>query len=385
MLFQPPAMTPEDTAVANLIHDLWARLRHQVREPRRWTGLLRRVALARAIRGSNSIEGFVVSLDDAFAALDEEDPMTATEAAWAAVTGYRDAMTYVLQLADDEDFAYSEDLLRSLHFMMQSYDLSKRPGRYRKGDIYVVDEDRDEVVYEGPDPELVPGLMTELVEAVALPDGDSILVSAAMAHLNLVMIHPFKDGNGRMARCLQALVLARAGVVAAPEFCSIEEYLGRNEEAYYAILAEVGQGGWHPERDAAPWIRFCLVAHYRQALTVLRRTKAAERLWRVAEREVTAHRLPERMTGPLFFALSGRRLRNATYRQVEDVSPNVASRDLTELTRVGALEAFGEKRGRYYLPVERLKEESVAIRGKVRSEYPVDADPYDLAGGAAGA
>jgi Fic family protein len=377
VLYEPPARTADDDAVLALIEDLWRRLRHQVREPRRWTGLLRRVALARAIRGSNSIEGFLVSLDDAFAALDDEPPLTASEAAWAAVTGYRDAMTYVLQLADDEDFEYSEDLLRSLHFMMQSYDLTKRPGRYRKADIFVVDEDRDEVVYEGPDADQVPKLMGELVTGLDRPDASPALVRAAMAHLNLVMIHPFKDGNGRMARCLQALVLAREGVV-APEFCSIEEYLGRNEEAYYAILRDVGRGAWHPEHDAAPWLRFCLVAHYRQALTVLRRTKSAERLWHVAEREVTRHKLPDRMTGPLYFALSGRQLRNATYRQVEEVSPNVASRDLGELVRVGLLEAFGEKRGRYYLPVTRLKEVSVGIRRKVRSEHPVDADPYDL-------
>lgn len=377
MLYALPSLSAEDEAVLDLIQDLWRRLRHEVRQPRRWAGLLRRVALARAIRGSNSIEGFVVSLDDAFAALDDEEPLTASEAAWAAVTGYRDAMTYVLQLADDEDFEYSEDLLRSLHFMMQSYDLTKRPGRYRKADIYVVDEDRDEVVYEGPDAKVVPDLMAELVASLESRGTAPALVRAAMAHLNLVMVHPFKDGNGRMARCLQALVLAREGVV-APEFCSIEEYLGHNEEAYYDILRAVGKGAWHPEHDAGPWVRFCLIAHYRQALTVLRRAKSAERLWVLAEDEVATSGLNDRVVGPLYFALSGRQLRNATYRQVENVSPNLASRDLADLVRAGLLEAFGEKRGRYYVPVKRLKEASVEIRGGVRSEHPVDADPYDL-------
>jgi Fic family protein len=377
VLYDLPPLSVEDEAVLGLIEDLWRRLRHEVREPRRWTGLLRRVALARAIRGSNSIEGFEVSLDDAFAALDDEEPLTATEAAWAAVTGYRDAMTYVLQLADDEDFEYSEDLLRSLHFMMQSYDLTKRPGRYRKADIYVVDEDRDEVVYEGPDAGTVPDLMAALVASLASRGTAPALVRAAMAHLNLAMVHPFKDGNGRMARCLQALVLAREGVI-APEFCSIEEYLGRNEEAYYEILREVGQGAWRPEGDASAWVRFCLVAHYRQALTVLRRAKSAERLWLLAEEEVDAIGLNDRVVAPLYFALSGRQLRNATYRQVENVTPNLASRDLAELVRTGLLAAFGEKRGRYYLPVTRLKEASVRIRRSVRLEHPVDADPYDL-------
>jgi Fic family protein len=260
--------------------------------------------------------------------------------------------------------------------MMQSYDLSKRPGRYRKGDVYVVDEEHDEVVYEGPDADSVPRLMDEYVASLRAGDATP-LVRAAMAHLNLVMIHPFKDGNGRMARCVQALVLAREGVL-VPEFCSIEEYLGRNEAAYYDVLHEVGRGSWQPANDARPWVRFCLVAHYRQALTVLRRSKEAERLWLVAEREVAAHGLPERMVDPLFFALSGRRLRNATYRQVQDVSPNLASRDLTELVRAGLLDATGEKRGRYYEPVERLKRASVGIRREVRKDHPVDADPYDL-------
>ena len=74
------------------------------------------------------------------------------------------------------------------------------------------------------------------------------MVRAAMAHLNLVMIHPFRDGNGRMARCLQTYVLACEQIV-SPVFSSIEEYLGRNTPAYYNILDEVGGGSWR--RSAA--------------------------------------------------------------------------------------------------------------------------------------
>ena len=93
-----------------------------------------------------------------------------------------------------------------------------------------------------------------------------------MAHLNLVMIHPFKDGNGRMARALQTLVLAREAIL-APEFSSIEEYLGRNTPAYFDVLGQVGGGKWQPERDARPWVRFVLTAHYRQALILERRPR----------------------------------------------------------------------------------------------------------------
>ncbi|GAB2822248.1 hypothetical protein GCM10027022_10850 [Alpinimonas psychrophila] len=66
-------------------------------------------------------------------------------------------------------------------------------------------------------------------------------VPALMAHLNLVMIHPFRDGNGRMARCLQSLILAAEGVL-SPVFMSVEEYLGNNTQDYYRMLAEVCGG-----------------------------------------------------------------------------------------------------------------------------------------------
>ena len=99
-----------------------------------------------------------------------------------------------------------------------------------------------------------------------------------MAHLNLALVHPFSDGNGRMARCIQSYVLAGEGLLSS-EFLSIEEYLGRNTNAYYDVLTEVAQGAWSPGRDARPWLRFCLTAHYRQAQTLLRRIEETEALW----------------------------------------------------------------------------------------------------------
>lgn len=377
-LFETPTLTSADEDVIGLIDNLRAALRYHLSEPRRWSGQLRRVALARAIRGSNSIEGFHVTIEDAFAALDEEEPLDASDASWAAVRGYRNAMTYVLQLANDEDFHLTTELIRSLHFMLQSYDLQKRPGRWRKGEVFVVDEDKDITVYEGPPHESVPALVEELIDQMNEPDPAPAMVRAAMAHLNLVMIHPFKDGNGRMARCLQTLILAREGVV-APEFCSIEEYLGRNEQDYYDVLTEVGKGAWHPENDAAAWLRFVLVAHYRSALKVRRRSVAAERLWAIADKEITRVGLPERATSALFHTLQGYRVRNAAYRQLEpDLSHNLASRDLAAMVERDLLVPHGEKRGRVYAPVPRLFEESMTVRREIAKAYPVNADPYEL-------
>ena len=276
MTFQTPPLSAAEIRVHEAIDELRARLRYSV-SSRRWIGLLSRVLRARAIQGSNSIEGFNVTVDDALAAVDGEEPLDASEETWRAIVGYRNAMTYVLQLADDTHFRYSTDLVRSLHYTMMSYDLARHPGRWRPGPIFVRNEATGERVYEGPDVELVPGLADELVQELNSDSRHPVMVRAAMAHLNLVMIHPFSDGNGRMARCLQSLVLAREGIL-APEFSSIEEYLGRHQGPYYDVLAAVGGGSWQPGRDATPWVRFCLTAHYRQAVTVLRRSLELNRM-----------------------------------------------------------------------------------------------------------
>lgn len=378
MLFEPPACSRREVEVIERIQDLHGALRYAISEPRRWTGVLRRVLFARAIQGSNSIEGYTVSLDDAIAAAGGDDLQEADKPSREAVTGYRTAMTYVLQLADDPHFTYSEDLIRSLHYMMLHYDLEKSPGRWRGGPIYVRNDATSEIVYEGPDSTLVPDLMGELVERLNSEDLKvHAIVRAAMSHLNLVMIHPFRDGNGRMARGLQTLVLARHGIVAA-EFSSIEEYLGRHTGAYYDVLAEVGRGSWPPENDARRWVRFCLEAHYSQANRVLRRTKEAERLWSLLEEEIKRRAIPERALPALWHASAGRRVWRSLYVALVDdgsdeITEVIASRDLRLLADRGLLIPHGEKRGRFYLPSETLSD----IRTRAREPRgPEEEDPF---------
>src|SRR5665811_2356737 len=96
-------------------------------EMRRGDPYQRRISMARHIQGSNSIEGYDAPLDDAAAIDLGEEPLDASQKTRLALEGYRDAMTYVLQLAGEPDFSYSEQLIKSLHFMMTSYDLKKRP------------------------------------------------------------------------------------------------------------------------------------------------------------------------------------------------------------------------------------------------------------------
>jgi Fic family protein len=316
--------------------------------------MLRRNALARAVQGSNSIEGYSANLPDAIAIVDNERPESLADETAKALAGYRAAMTYIIRLHNDPHATINAQLIRSLHFMMLNHDMTMLPGQWRPGPIYVVRAPEGETVYEGPDASHVPTLIEALVAQIATPQSQSpTLVTAALAHLNLAMIHPFKDGNGRMARALQTLVLSRGGIV-SPEFCSIEEWLGRNTQAYYAILEATGQGRWSPDRDALPWVRFCLVAHYQQAHTIRRRSELVGRVWTEIERITTGLRLNDRVLPVLVDAAYGYRVTNQRHRTEAAVSEVVASRDLKLLCDVGLLVPVGEKRGRHYVAGAKL-------------------------------
>lgn len=378
MLHAFPELEAIDHRVLDSIEDYRLRLRYFLAVPRRWKGQLRRNLRARAMRGSNSIEGYDVSLDDAIALLENDDEaLDADQRTILEVTGYRNAMTYVQQLAEDPDFHLDQSLIRSLHFMMLGHDLDKSPGSYRRGAIYVRDEDRDEIVYEGPDFAEVPDLMAELLAQLEYLDDNSaeksIFVTAAMAHLNLVMIHPFRDGNGRMARCLQTLILSRNQIL-GPEFASIEEWLGRNTIAYYEVLAQTGRGSWHPENDALAWVRFNLTAHHMQAQTVWHRVQESDALWNRLEEIAADHRLPERCVSGLFSASLGLRLRRSAYEEEADIEPGTANRDLKAMVSAGLLIAKGETRGRYYLGTDDLRSSYARIRSEYRSRV---VDPYE--------
>lgn len=381
MIYEIPALGAREQQVLGLIDDQHRALRLQLHSPRRWEGQLRRQTFARAVQGSNSIEGFVAKLDDAAAIAAGDTPLDTAEETQLAIKGYSDAMTYVLQMADDHDFAYSTRLLKSLHFMMTGYHLTNRPGLWRAGSIFVQQEETGRIVYEGPDVEVVSELMARLVSQVqeGADDGISAFSLAAMAHLNLVMIHPFKDGNGRMARCLQSLVLARDGM-SSPVFMSVEEYLGHNTQAYHDVLADVGRGAWNPGHDARPWLRFMLTAHLRQARTHLRRLREIERLWVELDTLAARHHLPERTLIALSDAANGLRVRNQTYRTALEetgnapVSEVTASKDLRLLTDLDLLQASGEKRGRFYIAAPALSRIRLSI---LQARDPRDnSDPF---------
>lgn len=375
-LYPAAELDAADQRVLHGIATLRNELGYRLAQPRSWQGQFRRTLTARAIQGSNSIEGHQVSLDDAEDVVEHEPPPAGSSVP-PEIVGYRDALTFVQQLAGAPHFRYERMLLSALHFLMRDHRLDISPGRYRTGMIFVRDNQPHEVVYEGPEPEQVPGLVDELLDWLTHGDTDApVYVRAAMAHLNLVNIHPWRDGNGRMARCLHTLVLARDGVL-APEFSSIEEWLGsgRNTHDYHDVLSAVGGLRWSPDapgRTTHPWVRFCLRAHHMQAQLVRCRYDGYARLWVELEDLAKCRGLPERAVHALFAAARGRRVRRVTYQHDAGLGDGQAVRDLRILARAGLLDPVGETRARSYIAAAVLHD----LGRRIDHDLPPIVDPY---------
>jgi Fic family protein len=264
-------------------------------------------------------------------------------------------MDHVGAMTDDPSFRWLDRVILDLHFDACRFQRDKSPGRWRTGPIGVTGGD-GRIVYEAPDAELVPGLMQEVVEWLEGGDRSThVAVRAAMAHLHVVSVHPFRDGNGRVSRIVQSLVLARDGIV-SPEFASIEEHLSTHTSEYYDALRRVqGSGSYDPSRDARSWIAFCIDAHLSQARRRLSQIEQAAARWDRLERLVDERGWPDRLVIALEQALAGDGTDRSRYASEADVAPITATGDLRRLSDAGLLSAVGGGRATRYTPSDALR------------------------------
>ncbi|MDX3238260.1 Fic family protein [Streptomyces sp. ME03-5709C] len=352
MLFPTPALNAEDQRVLDEIEDLRRWLRLQVRStPAKWTEGLRKFLTADAVAASNSIEGFKVSTVDVEDLLEGERDVDVSEEDREETLAYQRMMTYIQTLHDVADFRYGKELLNALHWMLQGHRHTPRKpaGQWRRGPVYVTDaRDPSIAAYTAPGAAEVPALTGELVEWLNTGDGTHPLVRAAMAHLHLVAIHPWADGNGRMSRTLQTLMIARQGEL-APEFSSIEAWLGRpgNTWEYYRELQRRG-ATYRPDQDVSDWVRFNLTAYHQQAQTVRNRLDRSSRVWLLLGEFAEVRGLEERVVSALHDVAMSGRVRRTRYERAEGLSLQRAQRDLRDLVAGEVLTPVGRTRARFY-------------------------------------
>ena len=353
MIYQTPQPDADLQAQLETFDGLRGELGVQAGVAGPWLGSLRRQWRVSSAESSIEIEGFRVPEDERLAVASGAEPADPTDEDRMALSSYARAMDHAGVMAADPGFEWVERVILDLHFDACYFRKDKGPGQYRTQGIEVTSPGGGPPAYVGPPADDVRPLMGEVIDWLAAGDTDAhVVVRAAMAHLHVVSVHAFADGNGRISRIVQSLVLAQGGLL-APEFVTIEEYLGENTAAYYAALQAVQGGAYRPERDAMPFVRLSVEAHIAQARRRLRQLTEAGARWAFLEQLVEQRGWPDRLVVALeqsLFQETGR----ATYAVEAGVSAPTASNDLRRLLDAGLISRQGRGRATRYFASERL-------------------------------
>ncbi len=144
------------------------------------------------------------------------------------------------------NYKNEKDLLLSHKFLMQN--ILNNAGNYRHNNVGV--GGKDGVTHVAPPPNMVPQLIGDLFDWLKHTD-DHLLVASCVFHYEFEFIHPFNDGNGRVGRLWQSVILNQYKNIfgAIP----IESVVRENQENYYRALEEAGSIG-----ESTPFVEFML-------------------------------------------------------------------------------------------------------------------------------
>ncbi|MBX3143448.1 MAG: Fic family protein [Trueperaceae bacterium] len=191
---------------------------------------------------------------------------------------------------------------------------------------------RERVHFEAPPSERLEDEMARFLDWFETTSLDPVL-KAGVAHVWFVTIHPFDDGNGRIARAIADLALARAEGT-AQRFYSMSAQIRSERKTYYDMLESTQKG----DLDITPWLLWfigCLGRAFGRAETVLASAMRKARFWESA----SSQPLNERQRKVLNRLLDGfeGKLTNAKWAALAKTSPDTALRDINDLVQRGIL------------------------------------------------
>ncbi len=262
-------LEPVDITVANLLvalgryqgrQELYQHQAPQVLET------LRRSAVIESTEASNRIEGIVVAPQRLQALMAQDAPQTRPE---SEIAGYRDVLARIH--TGQITLPLTPELIRALHADLYAY-LPGEGGAWKQTDniIRQVLPDGREAVRFVPlsaaeTPRAVAELCTQLTALWPSEQIDQLLLLNAFV-LDFLCIHPFQDGNGRLARLLTLLLLYAAGYEVG-RYISLERIIAQTKETYYEALHRSSQRWETGQHDLTPWYQYSmsvLVYAYRE-------------------------------------------------------------------------------------------------------------------------
>ena len=192
---------------------------------------------------------------------------------------------------------------------------------------------RQKIHYEAPPAHLLDAEMLDFLNWFNVDQNDAPVIKAGLAHLWFVTIHPFEDGNGRIARAVGDMALARAEA-SAQRYYSLSAQIQRERQDYYDRLEATQKG----DMDVTAWLEWflgCLLRAIQGAEETLASVLAKARFWQhwggvpLNERQI-------KLLNKLLDGFDGK-LTSSKWAAIAKCSQDTALRDMTELLERGVL------------------------------------------------
>jgi len=220
---------------------------------------LRAHARVRAVHYSTYIEGNRLTMSQAKAVMvDAKLQIAGRERDVSEVRNYWNALLRVEEWAEKKK-PLTEELIKRLHALVEVGPRA-RPTPCREGQNAIKNSATGALIYLPPEAKDVPALMASLVAwaAEAEQSGLPVPLIAGLVHYQFVTIHPYYDGNGRMARLLATFILHKGGY-GLNGFFSLEEHHAKDLQGYYRALTVHPHHNYYfgrGEADLTPWLEY---------------------------------------------------------------------------------------------------------------------------------
>lgn len=314
-----------------------------------WERKFKEEAVIRAVHHGTHLEGNPLSRTEAENILKGEK-VVARPRDIQEIINYRSVLEFIDEEAKKKIEKITEPLIKKLHKILVHKILpEEQAGEYRDKNVVVRDVLTGEVVFRPPAPLEVPFLMREFVYWLNRTTKDELhpVLKAGIAHYELVRIHPFIDGNGRVARVLATLILFLGGYDIR-RFFSLEEYYDRDAVAYYESLKQAGKG------DLTPWLEYftygAAVEFERVKDKVLKLSRDVKLKLKFGGQQIF---LTERQIKILEHIQEVGYLQNKMFEQLfPDLSEDTVLRDIKDLIEKGVLKKIGKTKSARYVLAE---------------------------------
>ncbi|MBI3984949.1 MAG: Fic family protein [Candidatus Levybacteria bacterium] len=211
----------------------------------------REEAALRSVHFGTHIEGNELNLSQAEKVLLGQD-IAARDRDIQEVINYRKVLDYTSSIPQDAKI--NEEIIKKIHSITVDKILdSSQQGTYRKTQVVVKNSHTGEVSFRPPMAVAVPFQIKELLDFIESSQEQDVhpVLESGIVHFEFVRIHPFLDGNGRVARAFATLILYLKGYDIR-KFFSLEEYFDKDASEYYDALQSVDKN----DGDLTKWLEY---------------------------------------------------------------------------------------------------------------------------------